>query len=55
MAAHGIQFLIHARHNALRLVENTIILYTDVNELTNLRFKLNNVCSITFEDFNARL
>ena len=27
----------------------------DVNELTNLCFKLNNVCNITFEDFNTRL
>jgi len=31
-----------------------LILYEDVNELTNLCFKLDNVCSITFEDFNER-
>ena len=32
-----------------------LILYKDVNELTNLCFKLSNVCRITFEDFNTRL
>ena len=34
---------------------NDLMLYKDVSELTNLCFKDNNVCCITFEDFNARL
>ena len=48
-----------AKVGGARLIDRSrrklCIPYKDVNELTNLCFKLNNVCRITFEDFNIRL